>query len=258
MGGPAEASESQVLDRRAIRRWLPRVGVTLALLVVTPTCAVEAAYRIELLNVPRPVRPRRELAKMAAEALSLDLTGSPVAEIRPIWPWHVAGFLAVAFGNEFFPLGSRTSQQTLKSSSVQRARAVPTTTLVYDTLIAAGIPPDFYRRFALQMWISRNWTGAEALAAWADSNRMAERARLLYGKELSSLDAVELAGLVSFLRAPFRMRKSAGAWFAARRDLLQRMADTQLITESARAAADRLPLPAPPLTTPASDAVDGP
>src|SRR2546422_5329965 len=34
---------------------------------------------------------------------------------------------------------------------------------------------------------------------------------LLYGKELSSLDAVELAGLVSFLRAPFRMRKSAGA-----------------------------------------------
>src|SRR5439155_1615349 len=92
-GGPVEASESQVLDRRAIRRWLPRVGVTLALLVVTPTCAVEAAYRIELLNVPRPVRPRRELAKMAAEALSLDLTGSPVAEIRPIWPWPVAGFL---------------------------------------------------------------------------------------------------------------------------------------------------------------------
>ena len=126
MGGPVEASESQVLDRRTIRRWLPRVGVTLALLVVTPTCAVEAAYRIELLNVPRPVRPRRELAKMAAEALSLDLTGSPVAEIRPIWPWHVAGFLAVAFGNEFFPLGSRTSQQTLKSSSLQRARAVST------------------------------------------------------------------------------------------------------------------------------------
>jgi len=59
------------------------------------------------------------------------------------------------------------------------------------------------------------------------------------------LDPGEVAGLVTFLRSPSGMKRSPGMWLSARRSLLRRMSDAGLITEAARATADRSPLLAP-------------
>jgi len=215
--------------------------------IAVPLCAVEAAYRVALVGVSRPVRPRSELPKAVAEALSLELTGSSVPRLQRLWPWDVAGFLAVAFANDIL---------RVSDPGIQRRRTLNLGMIVHDTMVSSAARPGFYRQLALQMWISRNWTPSEALAAWAESNRVAERARALYGKDLDALDPGELAGVVSFMQAPSRMRRSPTAWLAARTNLLRQMAGAGLITGPVRAAADRLPLPVAGLTKPASAPVE--
>ena len=72
---------------------------------------------------------------------------------------------------------------------------IPTAGAAYAALVAAGIQPSSLQRIAIEVWISRNWTADQALAAWAETLAISERARTLFAKELAALPELRWLGL---------------------------------------------------------------
>lgn len=231
--------------KRRTGRWLAAVCVAGVAVVAIPTAIVEVAYRVELGRLPRPPAAPRLLAGPVSQTLSLELMGSPTARVAPIWPWHVVGFLALAFTHDLlrpFPATQDALRRVMMSGNT--APKLLLHGIAVSVLHSAGGKTSFFRSFAFEMWMSRHWSGEEVVAAWAESNLLAERARSLFGKDLPALEPGELAGVIALTRVP-SARRSPEGWERARENLLGRMHQAGLIDEATRAKGDALPLPSP-------------
>jgi len=221
-------------------RWLRRIAIALALLIVASVGAIELAYRAVLWDLPRPQPPALLLPPLALRAFAVEMAGSASAHVEPLWPWRLAGTLALALAHDHLPRQLR-AQALPKDDSP----SLPLSPIASRAVRDAGFKgQQTFRRFALMIWISRHWTDAEAIAGWAEAFDFSSRSRSMFGKEVSALAPGELAAAVVLSRGPSRLSRSPKAWRHARQDLLQRMRSEGLLDAAAVAVAAAVDLPA--------------